>query len=266
MDLGLKNLVIVVTGGASGIGAAITRACVREGARVVVLTKISRGVREFIEEMRSAHQPVELREMNLEDTEACREAIEYVSATYGRLDALVNNAALNDGVGLASGTPARFMESLQINLLPAYTLAHCALPMLKAASGSIVNIASKVAVTGQGNTSGYAAAKGGLLALTREWAVELAEFGVRVNAVIPAEVMTPAYETWLKTINAPEARLKHIETQIPLGQRMTTADEIAATVVFLLSPTQSSHTTGQQLSVDGGYVHLDRMMTAKRSE
>lgn len=263
MDLGLKDSVILVTGGASGIGQAITRTCLAEGAKVVILSRISPGVEDFLAEMKQASQPVEFRETELQDTEACRQAIEHIQAHYGRLDALVNNAGINDGVGLESGSPDRFEASLRLNIVPAYALAHYALPMLKQSRGSIVNIGSKVALTGQGNTSGYAAAKGGLLGLTREWAAELLPYGIRVNAVIPAEVMTPAYKTWLATLVNPDVTLSHITGQIPLEHRMTTPEEIAATVVFLLSPTQSSHTTAQQLLVDGGYVHLDRMLTAK---
>ena len=146
---------------------------------------------------------------------------------------------------------------LKRNLLHYYNMAHFALPYLKRAHGAIVNIASKTGVTGQGGTSGYASSKGAILALTREWAVELLPAGVRVNAILPAEVMTPLYEQWLKTFPKPEEKLETILKKIPLGQRMTTADEIAATAVFLLSPL-SGHTTGQHLYVDGGYVHLDR--------
>ena len=104
-------------------------------------------------------------------------------------------------------------------------------------------------------------AKGAQLALTREWAVELLPFDIRVNCVVPAEVMTPQYRRWVSTQSDPEAALKNISQRIPLGHRMTNAAEIAATVVFLLSPTQSGHTTGQQLIVDGGYTHLDRSIT-----
>jgi L-fucose dehydrogenase len=112
-------------------------------------------------------------------------------------------------------------------------------------------------VTGQGGTSGYTAAKGGVLALTREWALDLREHGIRVNAVIPAEVMTPAYETWIAAEPDPEARLSAIKRRIPLGQRMTLPSEIADSVLFLLSP-RAGHTTGQWHFVDGGYTHLDR--------
>jgi NAD(P)-dependent dehydrogenase (short-subunit alcohol dehydrogenase family) len=138
-------------------------------------------------------------------------------------------------------------------------MAHHALPALKESRGSIVNIGSKVAETGQGGTSGYAAANGGRNALTREWSVELIEHGIRVNAVIVAESYTPLYEKWIRTLADPEAALKRITDRIPLGKRMTTPAEIADTVVFLLSE-RSSHTTGQLIHVDGGYVHLDRAL------
>jgi L-fucose dehydrogenase len=261
MDIGLKDKVIIVTGGGAGIGEGISRACLAEGARVVVLSRRSENVRHFMAEMESSGAPCTLVEAHLEDTNRCREAIAEVERRFGAIDGLVNNAGVNDGVGLESGSVERFEESLQKNLIHYYALAHYALPALKRSQGSIVNISSKVALTGQGNTSGYAASKGAQLALTREWAAELLPFNVRVNAVLPAEVMTPLYERWLKTLGDPEAKLREITSKIPLGKRMTLSSEIAAAVVFLLSPTQSGHTTGQHLIVDGGYVHLDRALT-----
>lgn len=262
MDLGLADAVIAVTGGGAGIGRGISRACLNEGARVVVLSHNSKDVQAFFAEIESEGLPCELIVTELSEVEQCKAAIEQIASQYGRLDGLVNNAGSNDGVGLESGTPERFEASLRSNLVHYYSLAHFALPMLKAARGSIVNISSKVALTGQGKTSGYAAAKGAQLALTREWAAELIEFGIRVNAVLPAEVMTPLYKRWVEKQPDPAATVKRICDQIPLGKRMTTAEEIAAAVVFLLSPTQSGHTTGQHMIVDGGYVHLDRMLTA----
>ena len=261
MDLGLTGKVIVVTGGGAGIGAGISRACLAEGARVVVLGRPSANVTEFMAEMKAAGAACELVEAHLEDAERCRTAIGEIETRYGTIDGLVNNAGVNDGVGLESGSVERFLESLNKNLTHYYALAHYALPSLKRSQGSIVNISSKVALTGQGNTSGYAASKGAQLALTREWAAELLPYGIRVNAVLPAEVMTPLYRRWLDTLGDPEAKLKEITSKIPLGRRMTLSSEIAAATVFLLSPTQSGHTTGQQLIVDGGYVHLDRALT-----
>lgn len=261
MDLGLQDKLIVVTGGGAGIGAGISRACLAEGARVVVLGRRSENVQKFMTEMQEAAAKCDLVEAHLEDLGRCQSAIAEIEDRFGDIYGLVNNAGVNDGAGLEKGNTTLFVESLQKNLIHCYTLAHHALNSLKRTQGAIVNISSKVALTGQGNTSGYAASKGAQLALTREWAAELLKYNIRVNAVLPAEVMTPLYQRWLDTLGDPGAELKRITDKIPLGHRMTLASEIAAATVFLLSPTQSGHTTGQHLIVDGGYVHLDRALT-----
>jgi L-fucose dehydrogenase len=261
VDLGLKDSVVIVTGGGSGIGEAISRLCLQEGAHVVVVSRNSEHVSAFMMEMKVARQKCDFFEADLSDIRQCESAVRYVEEKYGSLAGLVNNAGVNDGVGLENGTPEQFVASLQQNLVHYYAMMHYALPMLKAARGSVVNISSKVALTGQGGTSGYAAAKGAQLALTREWAADLARFGVRANAVLPAEVMTPLYQDWISRRDDPDGALLEIKRRIPLGHRMTEAAEIAAMTVFLLSPTQSGHTTGQQIVVDGGYTHLDRALT-----
>jgi L-fucose dehydrogenase len=261
MDLGLKDKLIVVTGGGAGIGGGISRACLDEGARVVVLGRPSQNVQSFMAEMEAARAQCFLVEAHLEDSDRCKSCIAEIQERHGDIYGLVNNAGVNDGAGLENGSVERFVESLNKNLIHYYALAHHALPALKRTQGAIVNISSKVALTGQGNTSGYAASKGAQLALTREWAAELLPYNIRVNAVLPAEVMTPLYRRWLDTLGDPDAELKRITDKIPLGHRMTLSTEIAAATVFLLSPTQSAHTTGQHIIVDGGYVHLDRALT-----
>jgi len=168
--------------------------------------------------------------------------VEQTLREFGRLDVLVNNAGVNDKVGLEQGTPQAYEGSLKRNLFHYYNMAHYALPALKKSRGCIVNIASKVAVTGQGGTSGYASAKGAILGLTREWAVELLPYNIRVNSVVPAEVTTPLYQQWLSTFPNPERKLQEIVAKIPLGNRMTQPEEIAATVLFLISA-KASHIT-----------------------
>jgi L-fucose dehydrogenase len=228
-----------------------------EGAVPVVVARRMPS-EEFLHDLKALQPTADVVLANLAKDEDCYRAVAEVRERFGAIHALVNNAGTNDGVGLDAG-PEAFRASLDQNLLHYYTLAHLCLDDLKAAKGAIVNISSKTALTGQGTTSAYVAAKAAQLGLTREWAAALAPYGVRVNAVIPAEVMTPMYRNWLDTFENPAAQEALITSRIPLGQRMTTAEEIAATVVFLLSD-KASHTTGQWLFVDGGYVHLDRAL------
>jgi len=258
VDLHLKDKVVVVTGGAKGIGAAIVRACADEGAIPMIIDRDAEAGAKLQAELRGLKSGLVV--VDLSAAEACRQAVEETNSKFGRIDALVNNAGCNDKVGLEQGSPADYLASLNRNLLHYYHMAHFALPLLKQSKGPIVNISSKTALTGQGGTSGYASSKGAILALTREWAVELLPYGIRVNAIVPAEVMTPLYRQWLDTFPDPEEKRKTILSKIPLEKRMTSAEEIAATVMFLIS-SRSSHTTGQYLFVDGGYVHLDRAAT-----
>jgi L-fucose dehydrogenase len=260
MDLDLRDKIVLITGGASGIGAAIVSAVVGEGAAAVIADRSAEQANQLRNELQAAGGKVHVVTVDLTVAENCKKAVDETLHHFGRLDALVNNAGVNDRVGLERGNPADYVASLQRNLLHYYNMAHYALPALKESRGSVVNIASKTAITGQGDTSGYASAKGAILALTREWAVELAPYRVRSNAVIPAEVMTPLYRSWLDTFPDPEEKLAGIVSRIPLGKRMTTPDEIASMVTFLISG-KASHITGQHLFVDGGYVHLDRAIS-----
>lgn len=260
MNLNLQDKIILVTGGAKGIGEGIATVLATEGAMPVIVGRNEADnratVAKIVEAGGRAHQLV----AELTRPEECHRAVEQTLAEFGRIDGLVNNAGVNDGVGLESGSYEGFIESLHRNLVHYYLMAHYALPALKESRGAIVNIGSKVAETGQGNTSAYAAANGGRNALTREWAVELLPYSIRVNCVIVAECWTPLYESWIKTLPSPEEKLDSIVSKIPLEKRMTTTEEIANTVAFLLSD-KSSHTTGQLIHIDGGYTHLDRAIT-----
>lgn len=255
MDLQLKGKIIIVTGGAKGIGAGITRSLAGEGAIPVIVGRNAADNDAIISEIGSGFGIT----AELTHPEECEKAVNETIEKFGKIDGVVNNAGVNDGVGLEKGNYESFVASLHKNLIHYYLMVHYALPELIKSKGAVVNIGSKVAATGQGNTSAYAAANGGRNALTREWAVELLKYGIRVNAVIVAECYTPLYDKWIKTLPNPEETLKKINDKIPLGKRMTTAQEIADMVVFLLSE-RSSHTTGQLIYVDGGYTHLDRAL------
>lgn len=259
MDLKLENKIIIVSGGAKGIGEGIVRVLAQEKAIPVIIGRNPEDNKKLVDTLAVENLTVHAVAAELTQPAECKKAINEIITRFGRIEGLVNNAGVNDGVGLENGSYEAFMESLHKNLVHYYLLAHYALPALKQSKGAIVNIGSKTAETGQGGTSAYAAANGGRNGLTREWAVELLPYHIRVNAVIVAEAYTPLYEKWIKTFDDPEAKLKTITDKIPFENRMTTTEEIANTVAFLLSE-KSSHTTGQLIHVDGGYVHLDRAL------
>ncbi len=260
MDLNLKNKVFIITGGTKGIGGAITRAIAVEGGIPVFVGRNKETGEALLKELDSQGNEALYLQGDLNIKGTSEKIARLTLEKFNRIDGLINNAGRNDGVGLENGNPDDFAKSVFNNLNHYYEMAHYCLDALKKTKGSIVNISSKTALTGQGGTSGYAAAKGAQLALTREWAVELLKYHIRVNAIVPSEVMTPLYESWLSTFENPEEKIKSIVEKIPFENRMTSKEEIANTAVFLLSD-KSSHTTGQQLFIDGGYVHLDRAIS-----
>ena len=259
MDLNLKDKVFIVTGGAKGIGKGIVLALAKEGAIPVIVGRKQVDNNLVRDEVLALGSECLCIEAELSIPEESKKTIDLALEQYGRIDGIINNAGQNDGIGLENGSYEGFIESYHKNVVHYYLIVHHALQALKDSKGVIVNISSKTAETGQGGTSGYAASNGARNALTREWAVELLPYGIRVNAIIVAECATPQYDTWIQTLDNPEETLKKITDRIPLDHRMTTPAEIANTAVFLLSD-RSSHTTGQLVYVDGGYVHLDRAL------
>ena len=256
MDLQLQDKVILVSGGAKGIGGAISRGLIEEGAIPIIIDPSDTEGKQLVDLAKG--QALHLKKRLFSPTDA-ESVVQEALSKFGRIDGLVNNAGTNDGVGLEKGSPKAFLQSVEKNIGHYYFLAHYALDALKKSKGTILNISSKTAITGQGNTSGYVAAKGAQLALTREWAVELLPYHIRVNAIVPAEVYTPMYATWIQSFPNPEEKLDEISRRIPLQSRMTTAEEIANMALFLLSQ-KASHITGQHIFVDGGYTHLDRAL------
>lgn len=262
MDLRLEGKVVIVTGGFKGIGRAITLQCAREGMIPVVLNRKNDAAEPFEKELKEITDKYSIYFIDLNNTDEIKLIVEDVVKKYGRIDGIVNNAGRNDNLDLENTSWEEFEHSLHNNLTHYYELVHQSVEYLKESKGAIVNISSKTALTGQGKTSAYAAAKGAILGLTREWAAALIKDSVRVNAIVVAEAWTPLYADWIKTFGdekAQQERLALITDRIPLEHRMTEPSEIADTVVFLLSE-RASHTTGQWVYVDGGYCHLDRAL------
>ncbi|MEH6407021.1 MAG: SDR family oxidoreductase [Leeuwenhoekiella sp.] len=257
MDLNLENKVIIVTGGTQGIGEAISLGVASEKGIPVFIGRTASYGEKLLAQLKQKGMKGYFIQGDLDEPEVCESIVKETLERFGKIDGLVNNAGKNDSVGLEKGSPLDFKKSINSNLNHYYNMAHFSLKALKNSQGAIINISSKTAVTGQGGTSGYAAAKGAQLALTREWAVELLKYKIRVNAVIPAEVSTPQYTTWISGFENSAEKLESITQKIPLGMRMTLSEEIADSVLFLLS-SRASHITGQHIFVDGGYTHLDR--------
>jgi len=260
MDLGLKDKVVVVTGAAGlqgSIGETIVQTLADEGAIPVIVCRNDRGI-GYAKALQEKGIDSIFVKTDLADAMQIKAAAARIGEKYGRIDALINNIGVNDGAGLDASIED-FMWSLKLNLVSFFAMTKYCLPYIKKVKGNILNIGSKVALTGQGKTSGYAASKGGVLGLTREWAVDLISDGIRSNAIVIAESWTPAYDNWIKTLDDGEEKLRSIVKKIPLENRMTTPQEIADVCLFTISE-KSSHTTGQFITVDGGYVHLDRSL------
>ena len=245
----------LVTGATSGIGHAVAVLFRDAGAEVTVT-----GTKPRAEDYDTDLTGMTYRQLVLTDNAS----IDAVAQSFSSLDVLVNNAGANFPGGLDESAPDGFAASVALNLTGPYRLTVALRKALRASTAtggaSVVNLASMSALRAVPLVPGYGAAKSGIVNVTRNLAVKWAKYGIRVNAVIVAECWTPMYESWLSTVPDPAATRAAIESRIPLGHRMTTGDEIAQTVAFLLSH-RSSHTTGQLIHVDGGYVHLDRAIS-----
>ena len=211
------------------------------------------------QELKEKGQRMEYIAAELTEIPECKRVIDTVKEKYGRIDVIINNAGHNNQIPL-SAEPEEFVKGMRDNIVHFFSLVHYAYDELVKNGGNVVNIGSHVSVTGQGMTSAYAAAKGGICGLTREWAAHFCDKGVRVNCIIPGSVWTSSYEKWAKLFPDPAARRRQAEQNIPFGRRMTTVEEFADLVTFVASE-RAGHLTGEIIINDGGYSHLDRVLT-----
>ncbi|MCE2527722.1 MAG: SDR family oxidoreductase [Actinomycetia bacterium] len=250
MDPGLTGKVALVTGASQGIGRATSVALANEGAHVALLARSRLGLEVTLEMVGESNGLVV--PCDVTDPEAVTSAIETILSEYGRLDVLVNNAGQRQRRARLDQLEAREWERVvKVNLSAVFYVTRAAAPhLIEQGAGSVVNIASIAGPFGLPRIGGYAAAKAGVIGVTKTMAAEWCEFGVRVNTVAPGFIQTP--------MNAPFRRaptnadqVAAIESRVPLG-RYGSPEEVAQAVVFLAGAS-SSYITGETLFVDGGW-------------
>lgn len=227
MDLGIEGKVIIVTDGARGTGRDIAMCIAAEGAIVAIAGGPRDDGAKLVARIRGSGWKAHFIEAELEEAGDCQKVVDETLEKYGHIDALVNNTEANVLVSLESDGPGAFCSSLEKNLYHYYYMTHYCLPALKKAGGAIVNISPPGTLSEQGNNPGNTPAAGAQLALTREWAVELLPYQIRVNAIMPLQ--SPAH-------SAPNQMAR---------------EEIAAMTAYLVSG-KASHITGQHICVERG--------------
>jgi 2-hydroxycyclohexanecarboxyl-CoA dehydrogenase len=240
----LAGKVALITGGGAGIGAATARLFCAEGASVVVVEQHPTRV--------STNSKIVTVSADVADESSAVRAIEQALRAFGRLDVLVNNAAMRNYSAVAQATPEEWLSVVSVNLIGAASFAKAALPALrKSGKGAIVNVSSTYAIAGRKGMAIYDATKAGLLSLTRTLAHEEAQHGVRVNAVCPGSTLTDFHIDRARTAGKDLEKLKRERDDTSLLGRWATPEEIAAPILWLASD-EASFITGATLMVDGG--------------
>ncbi|GAK05459.1 acetoacetyl-CoA reductase [Geomicrobium sp. JCM 19037] len=241
----LKNKVAIVTGGARGIGAAITRELADNGVRVVINYNTSQGPSEkLVQEINDSGGEALAVKGDVSNVEDASKIVEAAVNTFGQLDILVNNAGITRDSTFKKLSEEDWSEVINVNLNSVYNTVSKSLPhLLESESGRIINISSIIGQQGGFGQTNYAAAKAGMIGYTKSLALELARKNITVNAVCPGFIETEMVQ------EMPEKVLNQIVSSVPV-QRLGQAQEIARGVVFLCK--DGEYITGQQLNINGG--------------
>jgi 3-oxoacyl-[acyl-carrier protein] reductase len=244
----LKDKVALITGASQGIGRDTALALAQAGAKVAVAARNEEKLASLVNEIESAGGAALAVKMDVADGEQVKAGFKQVLDKFGRLDILVNNAAITrDGLSMRM-KPDDWEAVLKTNLTGAHLCIQQALStMMRARAGRIINISSVVAQSGNAGQANYVAAKAGLIGLTKAVAIEIASRNVTVNAVAPGFIETPMTDV------LPDKVKEELKTRIPLG-RMGSTRDVAAAIVFLASD-EAAYITGHVLNVNGG-MHL----------
>jgi 3-oxoacyl-[acyl-carrier protein] reductase len=243
----LKGKVVIITGGASGIGRETALMCAKEGGRIAVFDMNEAGLREVEETIRGMGGECVGYKVDVSNFEEVSNAVQQVVAHFGTIDILVNNAGITRDNFLTKMEIEDWNKVIAVNLTGTFNCGKAVLPiMMEKMSGVVVNVSSVVGVYGNIGQSNYAASKAGVIGLTKTWAKEFGKKGIRVNAVAPGFIKTPMTE------KVPDKVIEYMVSKTPMA-RMGEAREVASAIVFLASD-EASFITGHILHVDGGLV------------
>ncbi len=246
----LSDMVVIVTGGAKGIGLGCAKVMAAKGASVVIADTDRRtGPHAQSDLRRAGHQAIFVA-TDVTHADQVEKMVQQAVSKFGRIDCLLNNAGIHISETVFEQSEEEWDQLLDINLKGYFLCAKAALPHLVDRRGSIINMSSMVGLVGQSRATAYAASKGGIIAMTKAMALDLAPEGVRVNCVCPGWVQTPLVEEWFSQQPDPEQAREYIYSIHPMG-RIATVEEVGEAVAFLASDA-ASFITGIALPVDGG--------------
>jgi L-fucose dehydrogenase len=249
--LKLAGRVAIITGGTKGIGLGCARVFGRHGASVVIAARNEQTGREAEEELKIAEVDALFVSCDVCCEQDMQQLFEQAINRFGRLDCVVNNAGWHPPAqSIEQVSVEDFEQLVRLNLTSTFMGCKFAIPHLRETRGSIINMSSAVAAVGQNAAPAYVSTKAGQIGLTKALALDLAPNGIRVNAVLPAGVMTPLMQDWAESEYNAEEALAMVDRWHPLG-RMATAEEIGEVCAFLASA-EASFITGQEICPDGG--------------